>query len=40
MAIQEMIRDKCDEVVLEAEICNAGALKLYQVAESSMPDTV
>ncbi|KAG1659543.1 hypothetical protein FOA52_016166 [Chlamydomonas sp. UWO 241] len=30
MAIQEMIRDGCDEVVLEAEVVNTGALKLYQ----------
>jgi Acetyltransferase (GNAT) family len=30
MAIREMIRDGCEEVVLEAEVCNTGALKLYQ----------
>ena len=31
MAIREMISDGCEEVVLEAEVCNTGALKLYQV---------
>ncbi len=30
MAIREMIRDGCEEVVLEAEVTNTGALKLYQ----------
>ena len=30
MAIREMIRDGCEEVVLEAEVCNTGALMLYQ----------
>lgn len=30
MAIREMIRDGCEEVALEAEVCNSGALKLYQ----------
>ncbi|PNH04206.1 N-alpha-acetyltransferase 30 [Tetrabaena socialis] len=30
MAIREMIKGGCDEVVLEAEVVNTGALKLYQ----------
>jgi peptide alpha-N-acetyltransferase len=30
MAIDAMIQDGCEEVVLEAEVCNTGALKLYQ----------
>lgn len=30
MAIEEMARDGCEEVVLEAEVVNTGALKLYQ----------
>ena len=30
MAIREMISDGCEEVVLEAEVVNTGALKLYQ----------
>jgi peptide alpha-N-acetyltransferase len=30
MAIQEMIREGCEEVALEAEVSNTGALKLYQ----------
>lgn len=30
MAIREMIAKGCEEVVLEAEVSNTGALKLYQ----------
>ncbi|GLC41746.1 N-alpha-acetyltransferase mak3 [Pleodorina starrii] len=30
MAIAEMIKGGCEEVVLEAEVVNTGALKLYQ----------
>lgn len=30
MAIREMISDGCEEVVLEAEVTNLGALRLYQ----------
>ncbi|KXZ49141.1 hypothetical protein GPECTOR_23g7 [Gonium pectorale] len=30
MAISEMIKGGCEEVVLEAEVVNTGALKLYQ----------
>ncbi|KAG2423450.1 hypothetical protein HXX76_015321 [Chlamydomonas incerta] len=30
MAIREMIAGDCEEVVLEAEVVNTGALKLYQ----------
>ncbi|GAX83570.1 hypothetical protein CEUSTIGMA_g10995.t1 [Chlamydomonas eustigma] len=30
MAIREMIQNGCEEVVLEAEVSNTGALKLYQ----------
>ncbi len=30
MAIEEMVAAECDEVVLEAEVTNAGALALYR----------
>ena len=30
MTIAEMIRGQCEEVVLEAEVTNLGALALYQ----------
>ena len=30
LTIAEMIRDQCEEVVLEAEVTNSGALTLYQ----------
>eukprot|EP00955_Chlamydomonas_euryale_P007204 76297-Chlamydomonas_euryale.AAC.3 len=30
MAIEAMMRDGCDEVALEAEVVNTGALRLYQ----------
>ncbi len=30
MAIGEMVQGGCEEVVLEAEVVNTGALKLYQ----------
>lgn len=29
-AIQAMIDGGCEEIVLEAEVCNRGALALYQ----------
>lgn len=29
-SIQEMVAGGCEEVVLEAEVCNEGALRLYQ----------
>lgn len=30
MALEEMVRQKADEVILEAEVTNTGALKLYE----------
>ena len=30
LAIAEMIKGQCEEVVLEAEVTNSGALTLYQ----------
>ena len=30
LTIAEMIKDQCEEVVLEAEVSNSGALTLYQ----------
>jgi peptide alpha-N-acetyltransferase len=30
MAIAEMVRGDCEEVVLEAEVTNMGALALYR----------
>jgi peptide alpha-N-acetyltransferase len=30
MAIEEMVRGECEEVVLEAEVSNTGALALYR----------
>ena len=30
LAIAEMIKGECEEVVLEAEVTNSGALALYQ----------
>lgn len=30
LTIAEMIKEQCEEVVLEAEVTNSGALTLYQ----------
>lgn len=30
LAVAEMIKGECEEVVLEAEVTNSGALALYQ----------